>query len=133
MGEKLKGVPDNAFCVAKGTHPKFGWSPTDVVSMAKSLSGAQGDPVMGAGADVKCHRRVLEELKEALPAGARVRNMFVAALGRVDKANALGDLAKEILGEALVEEPEFMQPFLAHGIVAAWGSYFLSYWIEKPE
>jgi hypothetical protein len=91
----------------------------------------EGGAVMGPNADMRAIRECLEILRDSLKSDSVVRNMHVGNVSsRMDRNNKVIDLIKEVLGDKIQGEVEFLQPCLAYGIVAAWGSIFITYWVD---
>jgi hypothetical protein len=142
IGEQLAGVPDDAFCLTLGTIGGVHPCPTDAPGRAGTLKNPAlvGNPVcnehpmgavVGANADTKAERAVLEAALGKLEEGCCFANVHVSNVGRQDRANEFKAMVEEVWSGKVEGEVELGQNILCHGIVAAWGSSFLSYWIKK--
>ena len=142
LGEKLVGVPDAGFCLPLGSCGGRDAAPADPMGRLGTLKSpvlaatraATGGAVMGAGADVTAIREYLSVLRDSLKPGQKLRNFHVGVVSScVHSTNEVIDLVQEHVGGRLVGAVEVLQPILAYAVVAAWGSVFMTYWVDDED
>ena len=65
---------------------------------------------------------MLEKLRDSLREGDVVRKFFCIEFARDDQTNRIADMAREILGDRLVEPVQQVPLLLAWNVVVTWGS-----------
>lgn len=68
------------------------------------------------------YRDVLEKLRDSLKEGDVVRKFFCIEFARDDQTNRIAAMAREILGDRLVEPVEHAPLLLAWNVIVTWGS-----------
>ena len=140
LGEKLKGVPDAGFCLPLGKCGGRDQAPADMPGRAGTLKApallesrkASNGAVMGAGADKIALVEYLEILRDNLKPSQVLRNFHVATVSsNVHATNDAKATVEEILGAKIIGDVEILQPILAYAIIAAWGSVFITYWVDE--